>query len=86
MCRSPPTGSRAFRDDAPHNPVRRSFAVFVSQAFRREYAELANLRRRHTSPLPLNVRLKLESLGYVDRASGPAFPEPDVLLPPPREG
>jgi len=55
-------------------------------AFRREYTELASLRRRHTSPLPLNVRLKLESLGYVDRASGPAFPEPDVLLPPPREG
>ena len=54
--------------------------------FRREYAELASLRRRHTSPLPLNIRLKLESLGYVDRASGPAFPEPDVLLPPPREG
>ena len=55
-------------------------------AFRRDYTELATLRRRHTSPLPLNVRLKLESLGYVDRASGPAFPEPDVLLPPPREG
>src|SRR5439155_832410 len=55
-------------------------------AFRGEDTELATLRRRHTSPLPLNVRLKLESVGYVDRASGPAFPEPDVLLPPPREG
>src|SRR5439155_1760236 len=46
-------------------------------AFRREYTELATLRRRHTSPLPLNVRLKLVSLGSVSRGSGPSFPEPD---------
>jgi arylsulfatase A-like enzyme len=51
-------------------------------AFRRQYTDLVARRRRQTSALPQNVRVKLESLGYVDR-SGPEFPEPDVVLPPP---
>lgn len=57
-------------------------------AFRRTYAALTGLRphRRDGSPLPENVRRNLESLGYVDAPSGARFPEPDVLLPPPREG
>lgn len=57
-------------------------------AFRRAYAALASgrSRRHHGSPVPENVRLRLESLGYVDTGSGPEFPEPDVLLPPPGAG
>ncbi|HLY36542.1 MAG TPA: sulfatase-like hydrolase/transferase, partial [Candidatus Binatia bacterium] len=53
--------------------------------FRRQYVALAGTRRRAVSPLPENVRRRVESLGYVT-ASGAAFPEPDVVLPPPREG
>jgi len=53
--------------------------------FRRQYVTLAALRRRVVSPLPENVRRRVESLGYVT-ASGAAFPEPDVVLPPPRGG
>jgi arylsulfatase A-like enzyme len=56
----------------------------VLDAFRSRYATLAGLRARHVSPLPENVRLRLESLGYVQHAGGPEFPEPDVVLPPPR--
>jgi hypothetical protein len=33
--------------------------------------------------VPLDMRARLESLGYVQAASSPAFPEPDVVLPPP---
>ncbi len=40
-------------------------------------------RQDRTSPLPHNVRARLESLGYLERAQGPAFPEPDVVLPSP---
>jgi hypothetical protein len=56
------------------------------EVFRREYGALVGRRGRATSPLPENVRLRLESLGYVQRASGPEFPEPDVVLPPPHAG
>jgi hypothetical protein len=54
-------------------------------AFRREYeAVLAHRAAQHrTSTLPHNVRSKLESLGYIERAGGPAFPEPDLVLPAP---
>ncbi len=55
-------------------------------AFGREYGALVPLRRRHEAPVPENVRARLESLGYVDTRSGPEFPEPDVVLPPPRAG
>jgi len=54
--------------------------------FRRQYAALVPLRRPRTWPLPENVRLRLQSLGYVDSGLGPAFPEPDSVLPPPGEG
>jgi arylsulfatase A-like enzyme len=54
-------------------------------AFRRQYQTIVAARSRHESPLPENVRLRLESLGYVQKSSsGPEFPEPDVVLPPPR--
>jgi hypothetical protein len=56
------------------------------EAFRRQYETVVGFRGRHESPLPENVRLRLESLGYVQKASGPDFPEPDVVLPPPRAG
>jgi hypothetical protein len=58
------------------------------EAFRREYAALVarRSRRREGSPVPENVRRNLESLGYVDTTAAAAFPEPDVVLPPPREG
>jgi hypothetical protein len=52
--------------------------------FRRQYETIVAARSRHESPLPENVRLRLESLGYVQKSSGPEFPEPDVVLPPPR--
>lgn len=57
-------------------------------AFRQEYATLAGLRGSPHSapPLPDGVRNALEGLGYLDAASGPSFPEPNVLLPPPRDG
>jgi arylsulfatase A-like enzyme len=55
-------------------------------AFRREYSRLAPARKREESALPHNVRERLESLGYLERESGPTYPEPDVLLPPPRGG
>jgi arylsulfatase A-like enzyme len=51
--------------------------------FRREYAGLLGFRSRRTSPLPENVRARLESLGYVQDPGGAEFPEPDVVLPPP---
>lgn len=54
-------------------------------AFRDEYAALLARRSAHSSKLPQNVRLQLESLGYMEPAtSGPQFPEPDIVLPPPR--
>ncbi len=58
------------------------------EAFRGQYGELLALRakRQPSSPLPRNVRAKLESLGYLERETGPAFPEPDLVLPPPRAG
>ena len=60
-------------------------------AFRRAYEELRRRTEyRPSSPLPQNVRRQLESLGYVEPLSedaadtgGPAFPEPDIVLPPP---
>jgi len=66
--------STAFADPAPRAAL---------GAFRAEYEALVGLRRHRTSPLPESVRRNLESLGYVDRGPGPAFPEPDVVLPPP---
>ena len=51
--------------------------------FRRQYTALAARRRRQTSPLPDTVRLRLESLGYVDTRAGPQYSEPDAVLPPP---
>jgi hypothetical protein len=54
-------------------------------AFHNAYA--AALARRpaeqRTSAVPHNIRTRLESLGYVAREAGPAFPEPDLVLPPP---
>jgi arylsulfatase A-like enzyme len=60
----------------------------VHADFRREYAGLLRLRSRarQGSPLPENIRRNLESLGYVDATATALFPEPDVVLPPPREG
>lgn len=54
-------------------------------AFRRTYDEaLARRAAEHrTTVLPHNVRSRLESLGYIERGGGPAFPEPDLVLPPP---
>jgi arylsulfatase A-like enzyme len=54
-------------------------------AFRAAY-EHALARRpppAQSSTLPHNVRSALESLGYIERGTGPAFPEPDLVLPPP---
>lgn len=52
-------------------------------AFQEAYG--AGLEQRpsehRTSPLPHNIRSKLESLGYLERESGPSFPEPDLVLP-----
>lgn len=55
-------------------------------AFRRAYAASMRPDVPETSPLPANVRRSLESLGYLERETGPTFPEPDVRLPPPGEG
>jgi arylsulfatase A-like enzyme len=74
------------RDDEHSTGFTDAAARAALDAFRREYTALAGSRRRHESPLPENVRLRLESLGYVDTRSGPEFPEPDVVLPPPRSG
>jgi arylsulfatase A-like enzyme len=52
-------------------------------AFQRAYAEGLEHRpsEHRTSPLPHNIRSKLESLGYLERETGPTFPEPDLVLP-----
>jgi arylsulfatase A-like enzyme len=52
-------------------------------AFQRAYADALDHRpsEHRTSPLPHNVRRKLESLGYLERETGPSFPEPDLVLP-----
>ena len=54
-------------------------------AFREGYADRLSrrTRRQPTSKLPQNIRLELESLGYLERSTGPQFPEPDIALPPP---
>ena len=72
-------------DDARMTDFGTPAARAALDEFRRQYATLAGLRRRVVSPLPENVRRRVESLGYVT-ASGAAFPEPDVVLPPPRGG
>ena len=51
--------------------------------FRQLYIAAAARRQRARSVVPLDMRARLESLGYVQAASSPAFPEPDVVLPPP---
>jgi arylsulfatase A-like enzyme len=54
------------------------------ERFRREYAESVAARHAaHPSPVPEGVRRALQGLGYVDTGGGPAFPEPDVVLPAP---
>src|SRR5207247_4708004 len=56
------------------------------ERFRLEYAELVSARRAaHPAPVPEGVRHALQGLGYVDAGggTGPAFPEPDVVLPAP---
>lgn len=52
-------------------------------AFQEAYADGLEQRpdEHRTSPLPHNIRSKLESLGYLERESGPTFPEPDLVLP-----
>jgi hypothetical protein len=72
-------------DDARATDFGTPAARAALDEFRRQYVALAGLRRRVVSPLPENVRRRVESLGYVT-ASGAAFPEPDVVLPPPRDG
>jgi arylsulfatase A-like enzyme len=76
--------------DEPENQHSTAFTDAAARAaldaFRRQYEALVGFRGRRESPLPENVRLRLESLGYVQKASGPDFPEPDVVLPPPRAG
>jgi hypothetical protein len=52
-------------------------------AFHDAYASAMTHRRQARSVLPSNMRERLESLGYVQTASSPAFPEPDTVLPPP---
>jgi hypothetical protein len=54
-------------------------------AFQRAYAA-ALARRPAAQALPHNIRTKLESLGYLERATGPTFPEPDLVLPVPGAG
>jgi arylsulfatase A-like enzyme len=56
-------------------------------AFRAAYGEMLEQRppRHHSTALPHNVRSALESLGYIERSTGPSFPEPDLVLPPPGE-
>ena len=58
-------------------------AAAALAAFRGEYeAVLARRPAAHrTSVLPHNIRSRLESLGYIERDSGPSFPEPDLVLP-----
>lgn len=53
--------------------------------FRRQYLDVLEVRRarKGSTQVPQNVREKLESLGYLERGPGPAFPEPDLALPPP---
>jgi hypothetical protein len=54
-------------------------------AFRADYTALLARRneQRQASAIPHNVRQALESLGYIERATGPSFPEPDLVLPAP---
>lgn len=58
------------------------------EAFRATYATLLEQRpaRSQSTALPHNIRSKLESLGYLERTGGPAFPEPDLVLPLPGGG
>jgi arylsulfatase A-like enzyme len=74
----------------PDEPAERQSADFGDPAaqaalgaFQRTYAASVRPAESNTSPLPANVRRSLESLGYLKRAAGPTFPEPDVRLPPP---
>ena len=55
--------------------------------FRQQYRDILEVRRprKGDAPVPDDVREKLESLGYLERGPGPAFPEPNLALPPPRE-
>jgi len=76
--------SSAGADDARMTDFKPPAARATLDEFRREYVALAGKRRHAVSPLPENVRRQVESLGYVT-ASGAAFPEPDVVLPPPGE-
>src|SRR4029077_6970824 len=77
----PDTASSSdFSDPAVHAALDR---------FRREYTQLVSVRRAaQPAPVPDGVRHALQGLGYVDAGSagGPAFPEPDVVLPPPGDG
>lgn len=52
-------------------------------AFQQAYGAALEQRpsEHRTSPLPHNIRRKLESLGYLERETGPSFPEPDLVLP-----
>jgi len=56
-------------------------------AFRTAYERALEHRPppAQSSTLPHNVRSALESLGYIERSTGPAFPEPDLVLPLPRD-
>jgi arylsulfatase A-like enzyme len=55
--------------------------------FRQQYRAGLEVRRaqKSTTEVPENVREQLESLGYLQRGTGPVFPEPDLALPPPAE-
>jgi arylsulfatase A-like enzyme len=71
----PDTAQVRSRDDPR---ARRTVAAFHDL-----YAEAMTRRHVAHAKVPVNMRERLESLGYVQTASSPAFPEPDVVLPPP---
>lgn len=74
--------------DAYSTDFRTPAAATALTGFRDLYTRALERRaaEHHTSTLPHNVRAKLESLGYIERGGGPAFPEPDLVLPPPVAG
>lgn len=60
--------------------VNRAFTTFRA-AYRTAFVQRSAASA--ASPIPINLRQRLESLGYVDPPSGPDYAEPDTSLPPP---
>jgi arylsulfatase A-like enzyme len=79
---------------SPHERESEYSTVFDAPAartalarFRQQYRDVLEVRRARTgdTAVPDELREKLESLGYLDARGGPAFPEPNLVLPPPPE-